>query len=159
MGESIDAEKLITEAFPGLSSDSAFRISSPVDPFYNCIAWAFSLYKDRWMQFDTRPRFDGVWYWWPEGIPKSENITSYIGAFQTKQFQLCDSYEKEDGYIKIALYVKRGTDQCTHAARQKRNGVWMSKLGQGQDIEHANPYSLEGDLYGDVKCFMKMIFD
>ncbi len=143
--------------FPGLIDDPLFKITSPKDVKYNCIAWAFGLHNDRWMQFDTTPRFDGVWYWWPVGVKLSPSISAYIEAFKTKGFDLCDTCELEVGFIKIALYRTRGTDNCSHASRQKLDGTWMSKLGPWHDIEHGTPYSIEGDRYGDVFCFMKNI--
>ncbi len=156
MGERIELIKaLIIAGFPELSNDVAFRISSSEDYRYNCIAWAFELYKDRWMQFDTRPRLDGVWYWWPKGVPINQSTHAYVEAFKTNGYELCDSCELEIGYVKIALYVERGTDICSHAARQKIDGTWMSK--QFHDIEHGSPYSLVGKNYGDVYCFMKKI--
>lgn len=156
MGESAELIKAkALELFPGLVNDPNFKITSPQDYRYNCIAWAYGLYKDRWMQFDTRPRFDGVWYWWPEGVAVNQSVNSYIEAFKTRGFELCDSGELEDGQIKIALYIEKGTDNCTHAARQKSNGIWMSKLGPWHDIEHGSPYSIEGSNYGKVSCFMR----
>jgi hypothetical protein len=151
MGES---DELI-RFFPGLLYDAFFSITSPVDRQYNCIAWAFGLYTDRWMQFDTKPRFDGVWYWWPEGVAISPSVLAYIEAFKTRGFEICDSHDFETGYVKIALYVQKETEICTHASRQKTNGIWMSKLGQNHDIEHGTPFSIQGNAYGDVYCFMK----
>lgn len=158
MGESVELIKVQAfEIFPGLSDDDNFNITSDEDIKYNCIAWAFGLYKDRWMQFDTKPRFDGVWYWWPKGVDVSPSVFAYIEAFKSKGFELCDSFDLEVGYVKIALYVERGTENCTHASRQKINGIWMSKLGRWHDIEHGSPFSIQGDAYGDVYCFMRLL--
>jgi hypothetical protein len=148
-------EEIIKNLFPGLASDQYFAVTSKKDPLYNCIAWAYRLYKDRWMQFDTTPRFDGVWYWWPKGVEVSPSINAYIEAFKSIGFCDCNkNSDFEPGFVKIALYIKDGN--CTHASRQKRNGVWMSKLGQFHDIEHGTPYTIEGDNYGLVFCIMKM---
>lgn len=144
------------EIFPGLLNDPSFKITSEIDFRYNCIAWAYGLYNDRWMQFNTNIiPLDGICYWWPKGVTVSQNIQAYIEAFQTKGFELCDSHEFENGFIKIALYINQ-EENCTHAARQKRDGIWMSKLGPWHDIEHSSPYSIEGDNYGSIFCFMKM---
>ncbi|MEI6143665.1 MAG: hypothetical protein WCP85_30585 [Mariniphaga sp.] len=155
MVERAELIKDLLDAFPGLLTDTAFQITSKEDIHYNCIAWAFKMFNDRWMQFDTHPRFDGVWYWWPPGVIVSQSIKAYIDAFKTDNFELCANCELEKGYVKIALYIEDGTDNCTHAARQKINGTWMSKLGRGNDIVHGTPYSLEGESYGKVYCFMK----
>jgi len=157
MGENVELIKAQAfETFPGLSNDDNFNITSNKDIKYNCIAWAFGLYKDRWMQFDTKPRFDGVWYWWPKGVEVSPSVFAYIEAFKSRGFELCESCDLEAGFIKIALYVERGTEKCTHASRQKLDGIWMSKLGSWHDIEHGTPFSIQGDAYGDVYCFMKL---
>lgn len=160
MGESIELIKVkLSTLFPGLVNDAHFKITSDEDVKYNCIAWAYGMFKDRWMQFDTKPRYDGVWYWWPEGVTVSNSISSYIEAFKTKGFEVCETFELERGFIKICLYVADdGTDKCSHAARQKTNGLWMSKLGQLHDIQHGTPYSIEGKAYGKVHTFMKLKF-
>ncbi len=155
MDKSAELIKTIKNAFPGLSNDVAFRITSPLDRQYNCIAWAFDLSKNRWMQFDTRPRFDGVHYWWPNGVTVGPSVFAYIEAFKTNGYEICDSCNIEKGYVKIALYVEKSTQNCLHAARQKIDGTWMSKLGPNHDIVHGTPYSLVGNAYGDVHCFMK----
>lgn len=146
----------IIKHFPGLTSDPHFKITSPVDKNYNCIAWAYALYKDRWMQFDTKPRLDGVWYWWPNGVAVNQSIDAYIEAFKTKGYEVCDSHELENNYVKIALYVENNSMNCTHASRQKTIGTWMSKLGSSYDIEHGTPYTIEGSTYGKVHCIMKV---
>ena len=65
---------------------------------------------------------------------------------------------EEDKYQKVALYVKKDSKTWTHAARELRNGFWTSKLGQGYDIQHGTPFTIEGDSYGEVYCIMKRIF-
>lgn len=151
-------KKIIISQFPRLSSDLAFKQTSPQNKNYNCLAWAFGMYMDRWMEHDTTPRFDGVWYWWPDGVEKGPDIDSYIKAYESKGYEMCESYDLEEGYLKIALYYKIENDVkvCVHASRQKMNGIWMSKLGQSFDIEHGTPFHLEGEKYGEVYCCMKI---
>ena len=56
MGKGTETAKLdVIDAFPGLRYDKYFEITSPIDPNYNCIAWAYQI-KGRWM-------------WPPKGIP------------------------------------------------------------------------------------------
>ena len=43
----------ILKAFPGLRYDGGFRITSPEDADYNCIAWAFGR-KDCWLWPDEQ---------------------------------------------------------------------------------------------------------
>lgn len=147
----------IIELFPSLVHDSGFRITSYSTPNYNCIAWAYH-YDDRWMQYDaTRKKLDGVWYWWPDGVEQSPLLDAYIKAFELKGYKLCESGDFEEDYTKIALYVD-SYNNCTHAARQKRDGNWTSKLGKSNDIAHESPYSIEGDSYGKLACFMRKKF-
>jgi hypothetical protein len=150
MGE----ESQIISLFPNLATDKDFKVTSKYDVQYNCIAWAFQYYQDRWMQFDTRPRLDGVWYWWPPGVTVSPHINAYIEAFESIGFKKCNNGNLENGFVKIVLYVDHNND-CTHAARQRRSGLWTSKLGRGNDIQHGNPYVIEGNFYGKVHTFMK----
>ena len=147
------------EKFPNLENDICFEISSPIDSNYNCIAWAFHQYKDRWMQPPSGkyiPELDAV-TWWPDGATPSMDISSLVEAFLCNSFIICDSWEHESGYIKIALYYNPLNNCWTHASRESRTGqYWLSKLGRSYDIHHSNPYSLEGKAYGKVFCYLKM---
>jgi hypothetical protein len=42
----------------------------------------------------------------------------------------------------------------THAARLLPSGLWTSKLGEWEDIEH-DLLALEGDVYGTVALLLK----
>lgn len=42
-----------------------------------------------------------------------------------------------------------------HAARQQPSGVWTSKLGQMEDIEHNMLEALRGDVYGRVGLILR----
>ena len=160
MGKGIEEARLdVINCFPGLRYDKDFRITSPEDPNYNCIAWAY-LIKNRWM---WPPRgqqalvLDAVTYWPDDN--SSVDVERFVDAFRLKGYEKCDTPDYETGYQKIALYVKPGTTECTHAARQRSNGVWTSKLGASYDIQHGNPQSIEGRWYGKVYCYMKRIFE
>jgi hypothetical protein len=61
--------------------------------------------------------------------------------------------------LKIAIYVKQDGYTVTHAARQRKNGLWTSKLGRSVDIQHTTPESIESDVYGTVAVYMKMPLD
>lgn len=151
MGE---ADQIIA-AFPGLKNDPDFKITSPVNPDYNCIAWAY-LYDDRWMWPGgvEAKSIDGFHYW-PDGVEDTTDVSSFIKAFVKSGYSLCDDDSFEVGYRKVALYVKEGSKECTHASRQLSNGKWTSKLGRYHDIQHGSPYTIEGDVYGKVHCIMK----
>ena len=151
MGEEVK----ILEAFPGLQKDPDFKITSQDDPDYNCIAWACH-YNNRWMwPGGIEKKIADGFHYWPDGVDDTTEVSAFISAFEKKGYMVCDNADFESDYTKIALYVKRGTTECTHASRQLRNGKWTSKLGQSYDIQHGTPYSIEGDIYGEVSCIMK----
>lgn len=154
MGE----EAQIIAFFPGLKDDPDFKITSPSDPNYNCIAWAYH-YDNRWMwPGGVEEKVMDGFHYWPDGIEDSTDVAAFIEAFRRTGYEICDDDEFEEGFRKIALYVKNGTSECTHAARQLNNGKWSSKLGENHDIQHGTPYTLEGSLYGVVHCIMKREF-
>lgn len=152
----MDKETNLKTLFPGLSSDPAFYVSSPEDPNYNCIAWAYQMYTDRWMQPQSESiDLDGV-TWWPDGAMEGMSIQCLLDAFQKIGYACCPDVFHETGFQKVALYYDPATGNWTHAARESRTGeFWMSKLGQSFDIHHATPYTLEGEVYGKVYCIMK----
>lgn len=92
-------------------------------------------------------------FYWPDGVSFNTRQETFIKAFQHEGFDVCDSEEKEEGFEKIALYGYWGF--AFHASRQLPSGLWTSKLGPEQDIQHGTPHSLEGELYGKVFCYMK----
>lgn len=147
--------KQIISYFPGLAKDPLFKITSPIDPNYNCIAWAY-MYNNRWMQPPNgTPYLDGV-TWWPDGIEEGMDIQCLVDAFSAIGYIRCNTHIHESGYIKIALYYNPNNNEWTHAARQRKEvDIWMSKLGQSYDIHHGTPYTIEGNNYGSVFCIMK----
>lgn len=125
------------------------HITSPRDLKYNCIAWAAGDTRHWWWPVS---RFSGPY--WPIGISREESLSSFIAAFESLGYEVCSDPELETDSEKIAIYVDvNGTP--THAARQLASGVWTSKLGGEEDIEHATLSALEGGMYGTLKQFMK----
>jgi len=148
---------LISKKLPKLKDDKQFQISSPVNPNYNCIAWAYQLIDNKWY---ATPRgslqFDGVISFWPDDIPDGRDISCLVALFESIGYVRCNTYEHESGFQKVALYWKEYSQEWTHASRESRDGsFWMSKLGPSVDIHHGNPYSVEGTDYGTVYCIMK----
>ncbi|MGM9847450.1 MAG: hypothetical protein ACI31F_05815 [Muribaculaceae bacterium] len=155
MAKGLSAQELsiIQKNFPKLLSDSNFKITSKATPEYNCISWALVL-SDRWTQCPAGMKvFDGV-TWWPPDAKDGMEISCLIDAFEKTGHIVCDNGEPEPGFRKVALYCDNN-NQWTHAARLLSNGFWTSKLGAWIDIQHGNPYSIEGPAYGAVYCFMK----
>lgn len=153
-------KRAVIASFPNLANDDKFDITSPETPDYNCIAWAYQMYNNRWMQPPKGmyiPQLDAV-SWWPDGVTEGVDISCLVEAFAKKGFEKCDTWEHEQGYVKVALYYDPSTNEWTHAARESRiNNCWMSKLGPKNDIHHGSPYTIEGDAYGKVYCIMRMI--
>ena len=89
---------------------------------------------------------------WPSS-DTSVSIENFIDVFKVLGYVVCNNAEFEDGYLKVALYTKRGVP--SHMARQKCDGSWTSKLGESNDIVHHFVHGLEGDVYGVATVFMK----
>ncbi len=134
--------------FPNTSQEP-FVITSPQTTFYNCIAWAFG--------DDTK------WYWpdpdemyfWPDNIPRTIEINSFIELYKLIGYEICKTDELENGFEKVAIFVDIN-GYPTHAARQLTNGLWTSKLGREYDIKHSI-YSMNNSVYGNATVFMSRI--
>jgi hypothetical protein len=138
----------VIEAFPRLAAEG-YLTTSPVDPSYNCIAWAAGSSSQWWQPIAVAP------YFWPLGLPRGDySIANYVDAFRSIGYELCADGELEGGSEKIVLYGGRDQGSCTHAARQLNDGRWASKLGPDIDIEHQAADSLTGPLYGRVEVYM-----
>lgn len=133
--------------FPGLRT-TPFRVTSPADPIYNCIAWAAGCATDWWWPLDDIRRF-----YWPPGIPREITLGAFCSAFLTLGYTQCPDESIEHGFEKVALFAD-STGMPTHAARQLPTARWTSKLGQAEDIEH-ELRALEGIVYGAVVLILK----
>ena len=97
--------------------------------------------------------------------PKSRNVSyqitspadyryNCIEVFNIPGYKAETNSSLESVFEKIALYID-ADGLPSHAARQKENGFWTSKLGEAEDIEHDTPDALEGETYGKVKIILK----
>jgi hypothetical protein len=143
-------ESRITVLFPRLN-EHGFAVTSPQDTRYNCIAWAAG--------DDTRWWWPGViaqpigGYYWPT-LNVRESLDNFEKAFATLGYVRCEASDYEPGYEKIAIYI--GADGSpTHAARQARDGTWLSKLGKLEDICHADIEGVCGKNYGEVGIILR----
>ncbi len=154
----------VVRFFPGLKNDSSSKVTSNQSPNYNCIAWA-GLQDEEWWQPGISANLEGVKYRWPPDLPIDNVLRNYIELFRKlNYFEESINHNIEQGVLKVALYVKKDLKnlklpllekECTHAARQLSSGLWTSKLGQFFDIYHSDPYSIEGDSYGEVGIILK----
>lgn len=83
-------------------------------------------------------------------------MDSFIAAYATLRFAVCDDGALEDDVEKIALFARSegGVLKPTHAARQLPSGKWTSKLGALEGISHEHPDDLRGRAYGTVACYL-----
>ena len=149
----------LNDLFPNLAKVD-WRIKSPSDDSYQCIAWAAS-YRDRIMWPSPPP------YWWfPEPnlslaiIPEEAPVDYFLEGFKLLGYEKCADGTFEIGYQKLAIYANHLG--ATHMARQHFLGRgWLSKLGGLEDILHPNLEDIEGDLaataweYGEVAQIIK----
>jgi hypothetical protein len=117
---------------------------------YNCIAWAAGKNDKWWWPIDDPCAF------WPIPIDPIDPVSleQFIKAFESEGYLKCDTALFENGFEKVAIYVD-ASGEPTHAARQLPDGVWTSKMGKGEDIEHDTLQVVEGGQYGTAKAFLK----
>jgi hypothetical protein len=130
--------------------NSSYKVTSPDTGSYNCIAYAA---RDESRYWDP----SGIpvpGYYWPPNAQRGLTIEALESAFATIQFVRCADGANEANYDKVALYAD-ASGMWTHAARQRDDGLWESKLGESFDIRHKNPYALTGREYGSVWYYMK----
>jgi hypothetical protein len=125
-----------------------YRVTSPRDGDYNCIAWAAADTQNWWW-----PSQDVGKEYWPPEVPRERTLDAFVAVFATLGYTVCEGEDPESGYEKIALFSD-GNGRPTHAARQLVDGRWTSKLGKAEDIEHGLR-GLEGAVYGSVVFVMK----
>ena len=140
-------EAELQELFPNLTPDN-YTITSEIDYFYNCFAWAGGDNKNKWQPSTSS------YYVWLTGS-NSDSLENFIDNYGYIGYkEITDSREYEPEFEKIAIYVDdSGLPQ--HAALQKDNGFWTSKIGNLEDIEHKTLESLECEDYGKVKVILK----
>jgi hypothetical protein len=131
--------------FPNLAG-TGYRITSPPDSTYNCIAWAASVTSDWWW-----PDPDGFDFW-PSGIVRECTVDAFILAFATCGFTPCSDGSLEPGWERVAIYATH--EGPTHMARQLANDQWTSKLGPDDDIEHTLD-GLVSPIYGSIVQFLR----
>jgi hypothetical protein len=136
----------IESLFPGLRA-SGYQITSPATPSYNCFAWAGDDTRSWWQPM----MLSG--YYWPAEVPSELTLENLVAVYARLGYSSCDSAEPEAGFEKIAIYVD-ADGSPTHAARQTQAGVWTSKLGELEDVEHPAPASLES-FYGKVRQVLR----
>jgi hypothetical protein len=140
--------------FPNLRV-TGYTITSPVDPTYNCIAWAAGDDEAFWWPV---PGLTGAGYlggyYWPQGVPVATTMEAFELAFKRQGYRACPDGELEPGFEKIVIYADTA-GKPTHASRQLPDGRWASKLGKLEDIEHQAVEGLSGSNYGEAHLYMR----
>ena len=137
----------IRKAFPKLGVTD-FKITSPITTDYNCIAHAADEDDRCWWPI-SHPR-----YYWPPGLPRENTLASFIAGYGTLGYVPCDSFEEEEGYEKVVIYVD-ANGEPKHAAKMLPGGRWTSKLGDWEDIDHKALAGVSGVDYGHPKQALK----
>lgn len=158
MGAGVPAHHLTEDqlraAYPGLESDARFRIASDPDLGYNCFAWAAEDTEHRWEAAAELLMPTRAGTYWPPGVTVFPTLNAYIEAYRSLGYELCDTAELEEGFEKIAIYVG-ASGEPFHAARQLASGVWTSKLGGANDIEHETPDGITSLNLGSPSIFLR----
>lgn len=134
---------------PGLAATQWWK-SSEATPRYNCVAFAAG-FRDRFISPVLYDEMLGL-YPWPEGVPREYSVSGYAAAMETFGYTQCADATLEEGVEKIAIYGQDGTAE--HIARQLTSGMWTSKMGQWEDIEHELE-GLAGGKYGEILLLMQ----
>ncbi|MBO0348053.1 hypothetical protein J0895_02830 [Phormidium pseudopriestleyi FRX01] len=127
---------------------SGYRLTSPDTIDYNCMAWALED-KSKWWWPDEMEQ-----QYWPPNIKREESLKAFIQVFESLGYKVCETASLEVGFQKVALYADSNR-RPTHAARQLDSGIWTSKLGSEEDIEHHELEGLVGEKYGQVAAILK----
>jgi hypothetical protein len=139
-----DFPRLSAYNFPNLVS-GGYELISPETEDYNCIAYAAGDEK-RWWWPDPLNM-----YFWP--ATRALTLAAFVEAFETLGYKRCVDGSLEAGHEKIAIFMNQNGPK--HAARQKNDGTWCSKLGDDKDIEHPQLAAVAGPLYGTAVQFMR----
>lgn len=136
---------------PKLGAD--YRITSPPTRAYNCFAWAAHETHRQWVPCRHPARQE---QYWPDVVPDDGTIKGAIVAYRTLGYEPCEDGSHESDHEKIALYAAED-DDLLHAARQRADGWWTSKLGELTDIGHRTPEEVESVDYGSIKLFLRRL--
>lgn len=139
---------LLEEWFPNLAA-AGYAVTSPSTLMYNCFAWAAGDNEHSWEPDRVMSNV-----YWPTGVERKYTLSNYMQVFATLGYVACEDSKLEDGIEKVALFTDEDGSP-SHAARQLISGVWTSKLGDAEDIEHNTLEALEGDVYGTVAQILR----
>ena len=153
MSDTEDVERRKTDierTFPKLRH-TAWDLRSKADSQYNCVAYTLGDTINWW-----EPNPMGRCYW-PPGLPRGDySLQAYQTMFESLGYEVCFRGDLESGYVKIAIFAKQG--RFSHVCLQRESGVWTSKLGRDDDIDHPLD-ALSGSVYGNPTAFLRKRID
>ena len=138
---------MILDLFPALKSDG-YEITSDATTQYNCIAWAADDNQNWW-----EPDPIGIFHW-PPSAPREWTLNGIVAAFENLGYEKCDNGGLEQRFEKVAIFATM-SGEPTHAAWQRQDGRWSSKLGDLKDITHNTLNGVAGTKYGFPTIFLK----
>ncbi len=139
---------LIAAGLERLHASGEFEERSPIDPAYNCLAFAAGDTERYWSPLGVGG------YSWPAEAPVEDTVGGVMAALACAGYVECADASFEDGYEKVAVFAIG--DQPTHAARQDPDSqMWLSKLGKEYDIAHANVEDVGGKEYGEPVKYLR----
>jgi len=128
-----------------------WKIRSPQNDRYQCIAWAACRTDCKVWPNPSPPETC-----WPESVDPDNYVENFVAAFATFGYEPCgNDVGFELGYQKVAIYADENRE-VQHMARQGLLGSgWLSKIGDYEDILHPDVYCLESDLYGHFELALR----
>ena len=144
--------EIIERIFPKLHGTD-WKIKSPKDPRYNCVAWAVHNeinkgYPIRWWEPDKMNL-----YYWPLGLLRGDySIKAYQAMFESLGYKECSREDFGTKYDNIAVFTDQG--RFRHVCRQRKSSVWTSKMGPKQDIDHPLE-AVSGKVYGIPTVYLQ----
>jgi hypothetical protein len=150
MGKKEGIRRLRPERELLLRSGASYKVTSNATVLYNCIAYAAGDESRWWEPYrrDDRPTY------WPKNAIQGYSLEALVSAFVAIGYEACENGDLEPGFEKVALYVA-DDDTYGHAAKQKDDGSWVSKLGDWEDIRHGTVDVFRHANYGTVAKYMK----
>jgi hypothetical protein len=123
-------------------ADRGFTITSHATRDYNCVAWSLENDTQNWWPIDIGG------YFWPTDATEP-SMSDFEQVYADLGYARCKHTNHEDGTDQVAIYIDP-SGIPRHAARRLDNGSWTSKLGDFEDIEHADVNGVCCDTYGET---------
>jgi len=89
----------LEDVFPCLKK-SSYKITSPIDPRYNCVAFAVGDLTQFWDDVNVKG------YYWPPGVPRADTLIGWTKIFEIHGYEETDNRGLEPEYEKIAIYAR-----------------------------------------------------